>query len=219
MKAEILARIMSWRLQRRIVLLVPIGTGTRHFLQRGDAFGGHRMRAHISQQRAHDRGLRRSDGRAADIAAAGTPARDHGADAGEQRDDRGSLRRGELLAQPQQMAARQMAGFMREYANDLVGCLGVKQSAGIDEDMTPVHDEGVEGAVAEHNHPHVLLREPRHLEDRLRIVAHQLFDLGVADDRQAARDILLGARRFDLRGQDAGGGKGKCRHQRKPARR
>ncbi len=47
------------------------------------------------------------------------------------------------------MAAGQVAGLVREHADDLVRRLGVEQRAGIDEDVAAVHDEGVEGAVVE----------------------------------------------------------------------
>ena len=103
---------------------------------------------------------------------------------------------GELLAQAHQMAAGKVAGFVREHADDLVRRLGVEQRAGVDEDVAAVHDEGVEAAVIEHDDPHVLLGEPGRLQNRLRIVAQQLLDLGVADDRQAARRLFLRQRRL-----------------------
>ena len=164
------------------------------------------LRAHIGEQRALDRRLRRHDRRHADIAAAaaGARARHHGADAEQHGDDRRGLRRGELLAQLHQMAAGQVAGFVREHADDLVRRLGVEQRAGIDEDVAAVHDEGVERAVAEHDHPDVLLGEAGGAQDRLRVVAQQLLDLGVADHRHAAQRRFLGARRAN-RGGDAGG--------------
>ena len=111
------------------------------------------------------------------------------------RDDRCGLRLGELLAQPQQMAAGQMAGFVREHADDFVRRLGVEQRAGVDEDVAAVHDEGVEGAVVEHDHSDVLLGEAGRVQDRRRVIAQQLLDLGVADDRHAARGAFLRARR------------------------
>ena len=128
------------------------------------------------------------------IAAAPTlprlPARDAGnrrADAGEQGDDRRRLCDGELLAQALEMAAREMSGLVRKYADDLVRRLGIEQRAGIDEDVAAVHDKGVERAIAEHDDPDVLLGQSRGTQNRLCIVAQQLFDLGVADNRHAAR--------------------------------
>ena len=66
------------------------------------------------------------------------------------------------------MAAGEMAGLVREHADDLVRRLGVEQRAGIDEDVAAVHDEGVEGAVVEDDDLDVLLGEAGRLQDRLR---------------------------------------------------
>ena len=71
----------------------------------------------------------------------------------------GGLRIGELLAQLRQMAAGDMAGLVREHADDLVRRLGIDQRAGIDEDVAAVDDEGVEGAVVDDDDVDVLLGE------------------------------------------------------------
>ena len=55
----------------------------------------------------------------------------------------------------------------------------------------PSIDEGVERAVVDDDDLDVLLGEPGRLQDRLRVVAQQLLDLGVADDRQAASALRL----------------------------
>src|SRR5450631_3380020 len=99
------------------------------------------------------------------------------------------------IAPTLQMAAGKVAGLMREHADDLVRRLGVEQRAGIDEDVAAVHDESVEGAVAEHHHLDALLGEAGRAQDRRCVVAQQLLDLGVADDRHAARQILRAGRR------------------------
>ena len=96
------------------------------------------------------------------------------------------LRRRELLAQARQMAAGDVAGFVREHADDLVRRLRVHQRAGIDEDAPAVRHEGVERAVVDDDDLDVLLREAGGAQDRLGVVAQQLLDLGVADDRRAA---------------------------------
>ena len=106
------------------------------------------------------------------------------ADAEQHGDDRRGLRLRELLAQPRQMAAGDVAGLVREHADDLVRRLGVDQRAGVDEDAPAVHHEGVERAVVDDDDLDVLLREAGGAQDRLRVVAQQLLDLGVADDRQ-----------------------------------
>ena len=67
---------------------------------------------------------------------------------------------GELLAQLRQMAAGDVAGLVREHADDLVRRLGFEQRAGIDEDVPAVHDEGVEGAVVDDDDLDVLLGRP-----------------------------------------------------------
>ncbi len=46
-----------------------------------------------------------------------------------------------------EMPAGDMAGFVRDDADHLVGCLGVDESAGIHEDAVAVEHEGVEGLV------------------------------------------------------------------------
>ena len=66
------------------------------------------------------------------------------------------------------------------------GVLASIQRAGIDEDAPAVHHEGVEDAVVDEHDLHVLLREPGDAQDRRGVVAQQLLDLGVADERQAA---------------------------------
>ena len=96
------------------------------------------------------------------------------------------LRLRKLLAQPRQMAAGDMAGFVREHADDLVWRRRFHQRAGVDEDAPAVHHERVERAVVDDDDANVLLREPGGLQDRLGVVAQQLLDLGVANQRQPA---------------------------------
>ena len=145
----------------------------------------------IGQQRAADHLLRRLDrGRRRPgpmLLPPGWRAADHGADAEQQRDDRGGLRIGELLAQAREMPARHVAGLVRQHADDLVRRLGIVERADVDEDAPAVHHERVERALVDQHDLHVLLRRGRRrLQDRRGVVAHQLLDLGVADDRQAA---------------------------------
>ncbi len=126
----------------------------------------------------------------ADALAAGARTGDHRADAEQQGDDRLRLRGGQLLAQARKMAAGDMAGLVGQHADDLVRRLRLHQRAGIDEDAPPVHHEGVEGALVDDDDLDVLLRQSGGAQDRLGIVAQQLLDLGVADDRHAARRRL-----------------------------
>ena len=166
------------------------------------AVGRFLLLAHVGQQRAADGFLRPEDrrGRIAGIAA----RRDHRADAEQHGDDRLRLRHRELLAELRQVAAGNMTGLVRQHADDLVRRLGVHQRAGVHEDAAAVHDEGVERLVVDQRDLDVLLREPRDLQDRLRVVPHQLLDLGVADQRNAARQArrLRGNRRRNR--QEAG---------------
>ena len=60
----------------------------------------------------------------------------------------------------------------------------------VDEDAPAVGDKGVERAVVDDDDLDVLLCEAGGAQDRLRVVAQQLLDLGVADDRQR-RGLLL----------------------------
>ena len=57
------------------------------------------------------------------------------------------------------MAAGDMAGFVRQHADDLVRRLRIHQRAGIDEDALGVDDEGVEGAVVDDDDADVALAE------------------------------------------------------------
>ena len=136
------------------------------------------------------------------MAAAGLPTsaplragRDRAADAEHHGDDRCRLRLRKLLAQARQMSAGDVAGFVREHADDLVRHLRVDQRAGVDEDAPAVHHEGVERAVVDDGDLDVLLGEAGGAQDRLGVVAQQLLDLGVADDRQSRRQALRARRR------------------------
>ena len=47
------------------------------------------------------------------------------------------------------MAAGDMAAFVRDHADDLIGSLCIHQGAGMDKGTVPIDDEGVEGAVVD----------------------------------------------------------------------
>jgi hypothetical protein len=87
----------------------------------------------------------------------GSGRSDGSANAGQQGDDSRGLCRRKLFSQALEMAARKVSRLVREHAYDFVRGLGVKQRAGIDEDMPPVHDERVKRTVAQDHHPHILL--------------------------------------------------------------
>ena len=104
----------------------------------------------------------------------------------------------EFLAHSRQVAARDMTGFVREHADDLVRRRRLHDRAGVHEDAPAVHHEGVERAVVDDDDPDVLLAEARAAQDRLRIVAQKLLDLGVANERHPARHVLRAHRRGAL---------------------
>ena len=95
-------------------------------------------------------------------------------------DDHLGLRLRQLLAHLGEMAARQMAGLVREHPDDLVRSLRFHQRAVVHEDAAAVGDEGVETAVVDDDDLDVLLFQARGAQDRPCIVAQQLLDLGVA---------------------------------------
>jgi hypothetical protein len=70
--------------------------------------------------------------------------------------------------------------------DDLIRRFRFHQRAAIDENATPVGDEGVERTVVDDDDPNVLLRETCRPQQRLGVLLEQLLDLGVADDRRAA---------------------------------
>ena len=83
------------------------------------------------------------------------------------------------------MPAGDVAGLVREHADDLVRRLRIHQRAGIDEDAAAVGHEGVEGALVDDDDLDVLLGQTGRLQNRLGVFAQELLDLGVADDRRA----------------------------------
>ena len=156
-------------------LLAPIGEqgAADHFLRRGD-----RRRAGIGQ---------------AAIGVAASCARHHRAGAEQHGDDHLGLRLRQLLAHLGEMAAGEVAGFVRQHADDLVRGLRLHDRAVIHENAAAVGDEGVEGALVDDHHLDVLLFQTGGAQDRPGIVAQQLLGLGVAEHRRAP--VLLRKRR------------------------
>ena len=87
-----------------------------------------------------------------------------------------------LAAKPGEMAAGDMAAFMRDDADDLVRRVGLHQRAGMHEHVVPIHHEGVEGAVVDDMDLDILRAEAGGAEDGLGVVADERFGLRVADD-------------------------------------
>ena len=250
---------MSWRICRAgSSFLSQYGLVRANLLERGDAFGRHRMRLHvgvgavrgeqavigeplegfvhalrrlaggveelhrgaigvflllalIGQQRAADDFLRRADrGRAgidqAIVAAAAFGARHHRAGTDQHGDDHLGLCPCQLLMHLGEMAAGEMAGFMRQHPDDLVRCLGLHQGAVVHENAVAVGDEGVEGAVIDDHNLDVLLLKARGAQDRPGVVAQQLLALGITEDLRPVS--LLGEGRQRGHGERRGGGDG-----------
>ncbi len=79
------------------------------------------------------------------------------------------------------MAAGDVAGLVRDHADDLVRRLGLQQRARVDEHAA-AGDEGVEARIVDQDDVDARFRQAGGLEDRPRVVAHQRLDLGVAHD-------------------------------------
>ena len=130
---------------------------------------------------------------AADIVA-GARGGESRAEAEQHGEDRDGLRVGKLGPEFAEMAAGDVAGLVRQHADELVWRRRFQQGAGIDEDAVPVHHEGVERAIIDDDDADILLGEPGHAQDRLRVVAQQLLDLRIADDRESATRLRRNGR-------------------------
>ncbi len=136
----------------------------------------------------------------------GAGAADGGSAAQDHRGGRHNLGVLQLLAQAHQMPAGDVAALVREDADDLVGSFGVDERAGVHEDVLAVGHESIERARADQHDLDRASAQAGCLGDRLQIVAHELFDLGIADKRRA---LVLGGGR-QRQGGDA---QAQCRHE------
>ena len=126
-------------------------------------------------------------------------ARRQRACAKQHRDDHLRLRLSQLLAQAGEMAAGQVAGFVRQHSDDLVWRFRLHQRAVIDENAAAIGDKRVEHGLIDDRNLDILLLEAGGPKNRSRVVAQELFGLGVAQDREL---FLLGE------GGHRGGNKG-----------
>ncbi len=144
----------------------------------------------VGKHHAH-RGVGAAEGGAhaklTDIAGAGHGTRGHGGEADDLHHQRGGLRFRYLRPQPRQMAAFDVAAFVRDHADQLIGRLCIHDRAGMHEHVVAVDDEGVEGAVVDDVDIDVLRAEPGGFKDRLRIGPQQRFRLSVADQPGGVR--------------------------------
>ena len=170
--------------------------------------------AHIGEQGAADHFLRRGHRRRAGIGqtaigAAASCARDQRAGAEQHGDDHLRLRRRQLFAKLGEMAAGEMAGFVRQHPDDLVRGVGLHHRAVVHENAAAIRDEGVENALVDDDHLDVLLFQAGGAQDRAGVVAQQLLGLGIAEDRRAPS---LRKRRHRRNGErDRGGDGGQSR--------
>ena len=152
------------------------------------AIGQFFLGALIGEQRVHAQRLRSVNERAADIAhvdVAGMSARHQRAGAEQHADDHRGLHIRQLLAHLGEMSADDVAALVGEHADELIGRRRLHQRAGIHEDAVRIHDERVEIGIVDDDDLDVLRGESGGLENRRRVVAQQLFDLGVANHRDA----------------------------------
>ena len=131
------------------------------------------------------------------VAAAALRARHHRAGAEQHGDDHLGLGLRHLLAHLGEMAAGEVAGFMRHHADDLVRRLRLHDRAVVDEDAAAVGNEGVEDALVDDHHLDVLLFQTGGAQDRPGIFAQQLLGLGVAEHRRALVLLRHGRHRRD----------------------
>jgi hypothetical protein len=96
----------------------------------------------------------------------------------------------DLLPEPRDMAACDVAGFMRDHADQLVGRLRQEDRARVDEHIPAIDNEGVKARIVDQMHLDVIARHARRAKNRHRVVGDQSFGLGVADQAQLLRRRL-----------------------------
>ena len=134
------------------------------------------------------------------VVAGSRARRDAGhAEEAQRRADR--LRARDLVAQILQMAARQMAGLVRDDADHLVRRFRLHERAGEHHHAASARHEGVELAVLDEHDLGVAGADAGGAEDRLGIAPEQRLDLRVADDDVAALLRVGGRRQRQARGQ------------------
>ncbi len=88
---------------------------------------------------------------------------------------------------------------MGKHADDFVWVLRLTQEPGIDEDALATCHKGIDARLLHQIDVYRCLVDARDSENRARINAHQVFDFGIADERQ----VILALRRRRLgRGEE-----------------
>ncbi len=91
----------------------------------------------------------------------------------------------QLVLQARQMAAGDMAGFVRDHPHDLVGVVGAHQQPGIQEQVLPAGDEGVDIVAIDDEDADIVRLQPCRREQWRRIVADGIFDFRIANQAHA----------------------------------
>jgi hypothetical protein len=81
------------------------------------------------------------------------------------------------------VSAGDVAGLVRQDANNLVGVLRFEDEARVDEDVLPAGDKGVNRWIVDNIDVDVSGIEARRLEQRIGVDAQRVLDLRVADQR------------------------------------
>ena len=155
------------------------------------------------EELAHRGALTHHHGRHRRIACSG----ERGADPGEQREQGDPARRLHPLAEADDMAAGDMAQFVRNHALNLVGAVRRVDQAGMDVDRLSPRHEGVDAGIVDEDDVYVPGLQPCRLDQGFRDVAQERLGLRIAQDRLGSD--RLGARK---RESDKGEQEGKSAH-------
>ncbi len=121
--------------------------------------------------------------------------RHHRGNAHHHADQHGNGRLGNRRGVANEMAARHVAGFVRQHADHLIGRFQFHDEAGVDEDVLAFGDERVDRRIVDDINFHRRRIEARRLQDRIFVTAQHALDFGVADERDRLRRRGRDARR------------------------
>jgi len=147
------------------------------------------LHAALTQHRTHDNVVAAQGNAAAGTCnlarriPAGHGAAHHQADAQNRKQQALGGVASDAASQLRHVSAHDVAGLVGDDTDDLVGRLGLGQSAGVDEDIAAVDHEGIEAFVPDDAHRNVLGGEPGGLEDRDGVVLEEVLNLAVANQR------------------------------------
>jgi hypothetical protein len=102
------------------------------------------------------------------------------------------------------VAARNVAGLMRQNADDFARCFGFQDHADVDEHPAGIRNEGVECLVVDEDDRGFGTADTGHAEDRFRIIPQETFHFRIANQRQ----FSLGVSRRKQYRQDQSGSAG-----------